>query len=643
MRFYLTFILCFLFSVVFSQKRIYERTYGGGYIDKPVYTYYKKNKFYVFGNINIDANYPTSSPSPDFSEQYGRTDYNMVAYDVNGKIIFDHAFGGLKNDLLIKVIPFSNGFYLFGISSSTNEGNKTSILNCNPVDIWIVTVDFEGNKISESSICVPTTFDAISQRATFKTIYDVIQSTSGEFIFYIGIEDNNPQISQRIACFNTDANFKITKRYTLFNANSWDGNITGINIVELSSGRIAFLAKMNFKDNSANSWINVSLVGIYNPNTNKVFKSRFLLNKYGVECSPKNLILSDDRLVVFMEDYPNPSYLGTTDYYNLFFNSDSTKATARKAPPRIDLTFKINDIWVVKLDQYILLPRGESAFGTNGYTSMTCSTPTLDDNRILLGCYTTGGKYLDKTTANIGGYDYWIINYDVPSLSVVSDVSYGGTWDDKLTSISNPSGYLLYTGQSYSGKTGDKSEPCRDFERWSGDYWSLGFCLNPTVSFKMKSDSIKVGELVEFTNTSINASEFKWNFGDGSISYEKDAKHYFNMPGTYKVTLVALNPGGCGDSLKNEIKILPRPVGIDELQEGSSLSVFPNPTNGILHIETDLNSELFIYDNIGRIELMKKIITNDDRSIDVSSLDAGMYLIQVKKNNNSLNAKFIKN
>lgn len=47
---------------------------------------------------------------------------------------------------------------------------------------------------------------------------------------------------------------------------------------------------------------------------------------------------------------------------------------------------------------------------------------------------------------------------------------------------------------------------------------------------------------IEFHNYSTaNARRFIWNFGDGTYSYEKDAVHIYTTPGTYSVSLTALD------------------------------------------------------------------------------------------------------
>lgn len=55
--------------------------------------------------------------------------------------------------------------------------------------------------------------------------------------------------------------------------------------------------------------------------------------------------------------------------------------------------------------------------------------------------------------------------------------------------------------------------------------------------------------LTNFANTSTNAIQWLWNFGDGSSSTLQNPTHTYILPGDYDVRLVAFNSSGCGDTL----------------------------------------------------------------------------------------------
>lgn len=48
---------------------------------------------------------------------------------------------------------------------------------------------------------------------------------------------------------------------------------------------------------------------------------------------------------------------------------------------------------------------------------------------------------------------------------------------------------------------------------------------------------VTVDETVKFTNTSINASSYEWDFGDGKTSTEQSPSHSWSSVGTYIVKM----------------------------------------------------------------------------------------------------------
>ena len=65
----------------------------------------------------------------------------------------------------------------------------------------------------------------------------------------------------------------------------------------------------------------------------------------------------------------------------------------------------------------------------------------------------------------------------------------------------------------------------------------------PTARFNYTVDADN-GLLVNFTNASLNADTYSWDFGDGESSTETSPSHTYAADGTYDVTLTATNSGG---------------------------------------------------------------------------------------------------
>ncbi len=96
---------------------------------------------------------------------------------------------------------------------------------------------------------------------------------------------------------------------------------------------------------------------------------------------------------------------------------------------------------------------------------------------------------------------------------------------------------------------------------YSVDVNTAGSCDNGTASFTLNSTNVpqagytpsastltfimdSVG--VTFTNTSVNATSYWWDFGDGMGSECFDTTYQYSAPGEYTVTLAAIGP--CGDT-----------------------------------------------------------------------------------------------
>jgi hypothetical protein len=124
-----------------------------------------------------------------------------------------------------------------------------------------------------------------------------------------------------------------------------------------------------------------------------------------------------------------------------------------------------DDFWVVKLDS-----AGnkvwENSFGGNSNDDLTTLQLTSDGGYIL-GGYSASGISGNKTSTNYGGLDYWIVKLDNDG-NKMWEISFGGSADDDLYGVEPLAGggYLL-AGYSYSGISGNKT--VANFG--SSDFW----------------------------------------------------------------------------------------------------------------------------------------------------------------------------
>lgn len=97
------------------------------------------------------------------------------------------------------------------------------------------------------------------------------------------------------------------------------------------------------------------------------------------------------------------------------------------------------------------------------------------------------------------------------------------------------------------------------------------FCLdydiviaNPNANFALDTSYASCPPLVvNFQNTSLNATTFQWDFGDGSgLSNLENPAHVYTVPGVYDVTLIANSNENCADTfIVENLIVLDGPLG----------------------------------------------------------------------------------
>jgi PKD repeat protein len=70
---------------------------------------------------------------------------------------------------------------------------------------------------------------------------------------------------------------------------------------------------------------------------------------------------------------------------------------------------------------------------------------------------------------------------------------------------------------------------------------------------------------VQFTNRSENAESFRWQFGDGGTSSEKNPIYFYDKPGRYVVTLEVFSSDGTADKSHGTIEVYNKPSAVFEV------------------------------------------------------------------------------
>lgn len=168
--------------------------------------------------------------------------------------------------------------------------------------------------------------------------------------------------------------------------------------------------------------------------------------------------------------------------------------------------------------------------------------------------------------------------------------------------------------------------------------WHIGE-YDPLANFTY---SISNSNQVDFTNSSLNATNFNWNFGDGGTSISNNPTYTYLIKGTYKVQLIS-NKCDIFDTTFQTIKIT-MPLGVDETTLTNDLNIYPNPVSTILSLQCSLSNKT-AYKILGVFgqEIQSGIINSIEKQINVSLLSEGIYLLQLYENNEALGQqKFVK-
>lgn len=157
----------------------------------------------------------------------------------------------------------------------------------------------------------------------------------------------------------------------------------------------------------------------------------------------------------------------------------------------------------------------------------------------------------------------------------------------------------------------------------------------PVSTFYSTQTILNPGDVIQFTNQSINGQSYYWDFGDLSYSLQTNPWHYFYTPGYYTIKLITTAPNGCRDTLyKSNYIFVNSYTTLGELISQDNIKVFPNPFAEYVIIalaNESSSAEVTLMNQQGEVILNKEIIGTE--KILTSELSSGLYLLQIKSEN----------
>ncbi|MBK8683194.1 MAG: T9SS type A sorting domain-containing protein [Chitinophagales bacterium] len=172
-----------------------------------------------------------------------------------------------------------------------------------------------------------------------------------------------------------------------------------------------------------------------------------------------------------------------------------------------------DDYWVIKLDNTGSIQWQKTIGGSE--IDLLRSVIQSNDGGYLLGGYSKSGISGDKTEANLGIADYWVVKLDNLG-NIQWQNSIGGSNDDNLISVIQTSegGYLL-GGTSKSGISGDKTEGSL-----GDDYWVVKLDSSGNIQWQKTFGGSMVDYLYSVNQTS-DGGFFLAGYSTSDISGDK--------------------------------------------------------------------------------------------------------------------------
>jgi len=180
-----------------------------------------------------------------------------------------------------------------------------------------------------------------------------------------------------------------------------------------------------------------------------------------------------------------------------------------------------------------------------------------------------------------------------------------------------------YIGVIIHGLHCDSPDVCRD---------SVAVTVHPDTNIFLVGidfDGTTLSANTSNMPTGTTATDYEWSTGENTSSIAPQ--------GNGQYWLIVTDNNGCiSDTAYYNITSLNNNFIDDNL-----ISIYPNPTNRYLFIESEENiKEVVIHNNLGEI-----VFTNDDnnnyKTLDLSNLTKGVYYIEININNEIVKRKII--
>jgi PKD repeat protein len=501
----------------------WQNTIGGSSNDELQSIQQTTDGGYILGGYSQSG---ISGDKTEASQGSGYTDYWVVKLSAIGTIEWQNTIGGNRDDMLQSIQQTADGGYILGgYSKSGISGDKTEAYQSSGYyDYWVIKLSAIGTIEWQNTI----------GGSNNDYLQSIQQTTDGGYILsgysYSGISGDKTEVSQGGSDYWV---VKLSATGTI----EWQNTIGGSSTDYLQS----------IKQTTDGGYIlgGSSNSGISGDKTEANQGSSSYYDYWVVKLSTTGAIEWQNTIGGSSSDYLQ-SIQQTTDggyilggYSASGISGDKTEASQGNS-----------DYWVVKLSATGTI-EWQNTIGGSSLDYLQSIQQTTDGGYIL-GGYSYSGISGDKTEASQGNYDYWVIKME-PSTHPIA--TFNTSYNNAITYCINDTiifnnlslnatayqwlvdGFVVSNDTNFSYAGGTIGTHTVTLIAHNGDCKST---MSKTVSIlNIKDFSHESNGLMVTFSTQAGATNYTWDFGDGTTGTGQNSTHTYSLAGTYTACLTA--------------------------------------------------------------------------------------------------------
>ncbi len=164
--------------------------------------------------------------------------------------------------------------------------------------------------------------------------------------------------------------------------------------------------------------------------------------------------------------------------------------------------------------------------------------------------------------------------------------------------------------------------------------WNIGD-YDPVANYTYSS----TGNNFTFSNLSVNATNYSWDFGDGNTSNSVNPSHNYLQNGNYIVKLIT-SECNLSDTISQTINIITASLVANK--DITEVIFYPNPVSNELILNIETIDQISIYNSLGEIFFPTWTVVGGKTRINFSNFCSGIYFLSIQSDDELMKFKIVK-